>query len=131
MNFDQILDAEGGASLHHVASGDSIPEPLSTDALRKVLKSGDPQPVVRNALGVLDSLLTKRHFVGDVKIFAATYRLQDVAATRAALELIRRQSFTVGVALASAEAAHLEYIRSECARAESLHLPDSPEGDAE
>jgi hypothetical protein len=125
MEFQQKPDAETGAQTHPVASGDPQIAAFSASTLRKLVRSGDPQPSIRNALGALDSLLTKCHFQGDYKVFAPRLLLEDAIATRAALELIRRQSKVLDAALNRAEVELLE-VRDSQARAASA----PPAGDA-
>ncbi len=104
MEFHQKPDAETGAQTHHVASGDTPTVKPSTDRLRKNVRNGDPQASIRTALGLLDSLLSKCHHLGDYKVFARYLPPEDATATRAALELIRRQTKILDAALSNAEA---------------------------
>jgi hypothetical protein len=113
MEFHQKPDAETGAQTHHVAPSDKPTAELSTERLRKNVRKGDPQPSIRGALGLLDSLLTKCHHLGDYKVFARHLPIEDATATRAALELIRRQTRILDAALANAEAELLEVRESQ------------------
>lgn len=126
MEFHQKPDAETGAQTHHVAPGDPTTAPLSAANLRKKVRSGDPQPAIRGALGLLDSLLTKCHHQGDFKVFAAHLLLEDATATRATLELIRRQSKIIDAALTHAQAQLLEVRDSQ-----TRPVAELPEGGGE
>ncbi len=125
MEFHQKPDAETGAQTHHVAPGGKQIVDLSTERLRKSVRSGDPQPSIRCALGVLDSLLTKCHHQGDYKVFASHLPIEDATATRATLELIRRQTKILDAALIHAEAQLLEVLEGQ-----ARPVAELPEGGA-
>lgn len=120
MEFHQKPDAEHGAQTHHVAPGDSATVNLSTERLRKNVRNGESQPSIRCALGLLDSLLTKCYHLGDYKVFARYLPVEDATATRATLELIRRQTKILEVALNHAEAELLEVLDGQTRPASEL-----------
>jgi hypothetical protein len=116
MEFHQKQDAEQGVQAHHVAPGDTTIETVETGTLRKRLGNGYIQGSVRSALGSLDALLTKCYGNGDLRSFRDGLRKEDVLATHAALELIRRQTVVVGRALTQAEKEHGDWLRAEVRR---------------
>jgi hypothetical protein len=126
MEFQQKPGAQTGAQTHHVAPGDKQIVAFSTERLRKNVRSGDPQPSLRCALGLLDSLLTKCHHLGDYKIFARHLPIEDATATRATLELIRRQTKILDAALLNAEAQLLEVSEGQ-----TRPVAELPEGGAQ
>jgi hypothetical protein len=126
MEFHQNQAANEGPRPEPATSGDTTTATLVTANLRKKANAGEMLPQIRTMLGGMDSLLTKCYNQGDFRIFAPYLRYEDATATRAALELIRRQSYRLDSALSHAEQEHANQLRAEIRR-----MLGQPEGASE